>query len=213
MLLNKREVIELYRKRAKNYDWTANLYYLAGFREKAFREKAVAALNLQEGDTVVEIGCGTGLNFPHLHKAVGDAGQLIGVDMTDAMLNEARERCKREAMSNVELVQSDAAAFDFPDGISGIISTLAITLVPEYDEVIKRGAEALKPGGKFVLMELKDAGWPWWLTRIGIWLMQPFGVTWEARHRHPWESLERHLNLVSMKEYYFGIVYIAVGEK
>jgi ubiquinone/menaquinone biosynthesis C-methylase UbiE len=63
MILNKEEILQLYRKRASGYDITANLYYLVGFREQAYRKKAVKAFNLYEDDTVVEIGCGTGLNF------------------------------------------------------------------------------------------------------------------------------------------------------
>jgi demethylmenaquinone methyltransferase/2-methoxy-6-polyprenyl-1,4-benzoquinol methylase len=62
---NRMEVKDTYRKRAKNYDFAANLYYLMGFRINAYRKQAVKALQLQQGDTVVEIGCGTGLNFPN----------------------------------------------------------------------------------------------------------------------------------------------------
>lgn len=56
---SKAEVADLYRKRAKRYDFTANLYYLIGLREWAYRKQAVEALNLQRGDTVVEIGLST----------------------------------------------------------------------------------------------------------------------------------------------------------
>jgi len=53
----------LYRKRAGHDDWTANLYYLIGYRGWAYRRRAVAALGLGAGDAVVEMCCGTGLNF------------------------------------------------------------------------------------------------------------------------------------------------------
>ncbi len=62
MILKHDEIIELYRRRAKRYDFTANLYYLLGFREWRYREKAVAELSLRPGDTVVEIGCGRDRN-------------------------------------------------------------------------------------------------------------------------------------------------------
>lgn len=63
MALNKDQIKELYVRRARNYNFTANLYYLIGFREYYYRKQAVKELNLKPGDTVVEIGCGTGLNF------------------------------------------------------------------------------------------------------------------------------------------------------
>jgi len=60
----KENIIELYRERARRCNFTANWYYLIGFRLHAYRKKAVQALNLQPGDKVVDVGCGTGANFP-----------------------------------------------------------------------------------------------------------------------------------------------------
>jgi demethylmenaquinone methyltransferase/2-methoxy-6-polyprenyl-1,4-benzoquinol methylase len=73
--LSRQEIADLYRRRAKNYDFTANLYYLIGFREQAFRKRAVEALGLRRGDTVVEVCCGTGMNFPLLRERVGVSGE------------------------------------------------------------------------------------------------------------------------------------------
>jgi hypothetical protein len=57
------EVNEVYGRRARFFDWTVNAYYLIGFRWWVYRRRAIAALELQPGATIVEIGCGTGLNF------------------------------------------------------------------------------------------------------------------------------------------------------
>lgn len=75
-MLNKKEVIDLYRCRAKRYDSTAQPYYLAGFREWAYREKAVGVLALVPGDTAIEIGCGTGLSFALLVRVPWAFGGL-----------------------------------------------------------------------------------------------------------------------------------------
>jgi demethylmenaquinone methyltransferase/2-methoxy-6-polyprenyl-1,4-benzoquinol methylase len=100
MALDKRSIALLYRRRAKLYDFSANAYYLLGFREFAYRKIGVKALNLKKGDTVVEIGCGTGLNFGLLRNEVGPNGKIIGVDMTPEMLQEAEKRIKRNSWQN-----------------------------------------------------------------------------------------------------------------
>jgi demethylmenaquinone methyltransferase/2-methoxy-6-polyprenyl-1,4-benzoquinol methylase len=151
----------LYRKRARRYDLTANLYYLIGFREHAYRERAVEALRLRPGDTVLELGCGTGLNFPLLQKAVGPEGRIIGLDLTDRMLTRARERTERHGWKNVQLIEADAGTFTWGHNLDAIVSTFALTLMPEYERIIRTGARALKPGGRFVVLDLKaPEGWP-----------------------------------------------------
>lgn len=212
MALDKQQLRRLYRRRAPRYDFTANLYYLLGFREWAYRKRAVRALALDEGDTVVEIGCGTGLNLSLLRRAVGPGGRIIGVDMTEAMLDRAAERIERHEWRNVELVHSDAATYEFPADLAGILSTFALTLVPEYDAVIRRGAEALRPGGRWAILDLRiPDGWSARLLPFLLPLFRPFGVTRDLADRRLWESLQSHLDPVEMTAGYFGYVYLAVG--
>ncbi len=208
------DVIAIYRKRAKHYNITANLYYLIGLREWEYRKKAVDALNLQGGDTVVEIGCGTGLNFSLLQQAIGPDGKIIGVDLTDAMLAQARKRIEEKGWANIELVLSDAASYKFPQGIDGVISTFALTLVAEYDKVIQNGCRALKPGKRWVVIDLKmPSGRVSWLAPLLVFLTRPFGITIELEERHLWESINKYLRNTSLIELYMGFVYIAAGER
>lgn len=213
MSLSRTEILDIYRRRAKRYDVTANLYYLLGFREWAYRKKAVSALRLRPGATVVEIGCGTGLNFSLLRDAVGPDGQVIGVDMTPEMLDRARARVAREGWDNVSLVQCAASEYDFPNGVGGVISTFALTLVPGFDDLIRRAARALPPGGRFVVGDLKlPDGWARSLFPLLLPLFRPFGVTADLAARHPWESLRRRFPRFGMREFYFGYTYVAWGE-
>lgn len=76
-MLNRDQLIELYRVRAKRYNFTANLYYLLGFREWRYRKRATTVLSLKPGDTVVEIGCGTGLNFSLLQNRLAPAERSL----------------------------------------------------------------------------------------------------------------------------------------
>jgi ubiquinone/menaquinone biosynthesis C-methylase UbiE len=213
MTLDKRSIELLYRKRAKLYDFSANAYYLLGFRELAYRKIGVEALNLKKGDTVVVVGCGTGLNFDLLRKEVGTNGTIIGIDLTPEMLEKADKRIRRNGWKNVKLVQSDAAEYSFPEHIDGIISTFAITLVPEYDRVIQKGAAALSPDARFVIVDFKKPGrWPMWLIKLFVILTRPFGVSLDIADRHPWESVARYMTMVEFRELYFGALYLCVGE-
>lgn len=214
MALTTDQMKGLYRERSGNYDLTANLYYLIGFREASYRKIAVSELHLRAGDTVVEIGCGTGLNFRHLLASIGKTGRLIGIDLTDAMLQKARERVTRNGWTNVELVESDAAAYSFPAGVSGIISTFALTLVPEYEAVIERAHDALSQQGRFVILDLKKPdNWPLLAVRLGVLITRPFGVSLDLMERKPWEALRRHFSNVRVRELFGGFAYIAVSEK
>jgi len=166
------------------------------------------------GDTVVDLACGTGLNFPLLQRAVGPGGRIVGVDLTDAMLDQARARASAAGWTNVDLVSSDLAAYEPPGGIAGALSTFAITLVPGYDAVIARAAAALRPGGRLAVFDFREpAGWPRWLVRFAAWANRPFGVTLDLADRHPWESVARHLEEVRIRELYFGALYLAVGRR
>jgi demethylmenaquinone methyltransferase/2-methoxy-6-polyprenyl-1,4-benzoquinol methylase len=212
MPLNEQELVDVYRKRAKRYDFTAQLYYLMGFREWAYREEAVKALALKRGDAVVEIGCGTGLNFSLLQNEVGRDGKIVGVDLTDAMLSRAQERVRRNGWSNVELVQSDAATFPIPQKVDGIISTFALTHVGEYEKVIRAGSEALRPGGRFVILDFKlPSNWISRLAPFLVLIVRPFGVTIDLAARHPWEALKKYFADVTVQQLYGGVAYIAVG--
>jgi len=212
--MNVQEIRDLYGVRARHYNVTSHLYGVGGYRLHAYRRRGIDLLRLVPGDTVVEIGCGTGANFADLEAAVGPSGRIIGVDLTRAMLNQARARIRRRGWSNVTLVECNAVEYAFPDQVRGVLSTFALTLVPDYDDVIRNAARALVGGSRFVVVDFRAPdGWPDGLLRAIVPLFRPFGVTFDLRTRHPWESLAKHLHLVSMEERYFGTTYIAAGEK
>lgn len=213
-MFSRQELTELYCRRAKRYDFTETLYYLVGFREWLYRKKAVSALDLSLGDTVVEIGCGTGLNFDLLQQQVGSEGKIVGVDLTDAMLRQAQTRIDDKGWKNVELVKCDACTYEIRTGVDGILSTFALTLVPEFDVVIERGAAALREGQRWVVADLKmPSNFFRHLYPLLLPIFRPFGVTLDLQSRHPWESIQNHLGNVSIEDFFFGFTYIAYGEK
>ncbi len=210
-------IVNIYRRRASGYDFRSNLYYLIGYRLWTYRKRAVQELQLKPGETVVEIGCGTGLNFSLLQKAVGNQGKIVGVDATDAMLNQLKNKVEKNGWSNVELVHTDAADYQFPAGVNGIISTLALSLMPDLENIIMNGINALAPGGRWAVMDLKvPSNWLSNLLPAFVPILKPFGVTKELIDQRPWEiiwnTFKQNLQNVSLKEIYLGTTYIASGE-
>ena len=211
MVLNADEVGQLYRRTARFYDVIAWVYRFAGVQR--YRRRAVAALRLRAGDTVVDLGCGTGLNLPLLRTAVGPSGRVIGVDLTNAMLARARNRVERAGWANVELVEADLTDYRLPPRLGGALATFALEMVPEYDTVIRRISESLRPGCRLALFGLKHPErWPRWLVRLGIWLNRPFGVSEDYAALRPWESVWRHMEEVEHEELLGGAAYLSVGE-
>jgi demethylmenaquinone methyltransferase/2-methoxy-6-polyprenyl-1,4-benzoquinol methylase len=201
-------LIETYRKKARHYDVTSQLYPVPGYPQRGQRLRAVRALGLRPGDSLVDVACGTGLNFSLLEQAIGPEGRIIGVDLTDAMLAQARDRIETNGWGNVTLVQADAAAFDFPAGVDAILSTYALTQVPGCGDVIAHGAAALARGGHLAVLDLKlpDHA-PRRLARLGI------SAEWIARR--PWEeiraAMEDTLVDVFWTELFFGTAFLASG--
>ena len=209
-------LIDVYRKKAKHYDITSRLYPVPGYPQRTQRLRAVQALRLRAGDTVIDMACGTGLNFPLLQKAVGPGGRIVGVDLTDAMLARAQDRIKANGWSNVSLVQSDAVGFDFPAEVDAILSTYALTQVPECAEVIARGTAALPAGGRWAVLDLKVPGsTPGWLAQLGAATVRPFASIDQWIMRRPWEvirtAMQEELADFTWTELFFGTAFLAAG--
>ena len=211
-------LIETYRKKARHYDITSRLYPVPGYPQRAQRLRAVQALGLRPGDSVVDIACGTGLNFSPIEHAIGPDGRIVGVDLTDAMLAEAEQRIDTNAWSNISLVQADAAAFDFPTEVGAILSTYALSQVPECAEVIAHGAAALSDHGCWVVLDLKvPPSTPRVLMRLGTAIVRPFASIDEWIGCRPWETIcaamQEELADSSWAELFFGTAFLAAGSR
>ncbi len=212
MALSRQKVQAMYQSGAKHYDYTVQLYRLIGLPMETCRSRAVKLLRLQRGDTVVELGCGTGLNFPRLIEQIGPQGRLIGVDMTPEMLVRAREKVERSGWNNVELVQSDIAVYEFPEAVNGVLSTGVFGYIAESDRLIEAVSHALAPGGRLAIVDGKQPErLPSWLFKVVLWLARPFGVTRDYFDRHTWESVERHFQKSTFEQMYGGMLYISSG--
>ncbi len=152
------------------------------------RRKAAQALDLSPGDTVLEIGCGTGRNLAHLVSAVGENGSVIGVDASPGMLAEARKLTARHGWSNVRLLQEDASRLSVEDDVNGVLFSLSYSVLPERRPALEAAWRRLRAGGRLVVM---DAGPP--DTLLGR-ILKPAGrvlvsIAPGDPYSRPWEDL------------------------
>ncbi|MEV5569222.1 methyltransferase domain-containing protein [Spirillospora sp. NPDC052269] len=101
---------------------------------------------------VVEIAVGTGLNLPLYPEA---ARSVVGIDLSEAMLDVARKRVEEEKLGDrVELRRDDAQHLHLPDGCADtVVSTFTLCSIPDADAAVREAFRLLRPGGRFVLAE------------------------------------------------------------
>lgn len=117
------------------------------------RASAADALALRPGDTVVEMGCGTGANFRHLRERVGPEGQVVGVDFTRGMLARARERIEKRDWENVAVVRADAERPPIRDEVDAVLATFVVGMFDDPAAVVDGWLDLLAPGGRMGLLD------------------------------------------------------------
>ena len=153
--LEKRQVERAYEFYAPVYDFIFDWIFAPG------RAAAVRQLTLAPGDSVLEVGIGTGLNLPLYPPTC----RLTGIDLSQEMLDKAIERCQELAMPNVTLKVMDATSLDFGDNeFDKAVATYTISAVPDPVAVLREMRRVVKPDGAIVILnhfrsERRLTGW------------------------------------------------------
>lgn len=185
------------------------------------RRQMANALSPRQGDTVLDLACGTGQNFPYIAPWLGARGRLIGLDASKGMLRKATRRVERHGWGNVRLTEQDAhnvsrAGLQLAIGdqftVNHVVCALGFSVFTDWIHVLERAVELLPPGGRIVVLDVYAE------RRVP----QTFLVEQLARaelSRQVWMELKKMVRafewryLKGSPHVYGGKVYLAIGEK
>lgn len=201
---------DVYNRRSSCYNILIEILSLG--RDLSYRREAVQRLNLKRGDRVLDLGCGTGLNFPLILERIGDEGGLVAVDSSCGMLEVARKWLDSRNVKNVSLVAGDVTEALFrAECFDAIISTYLFSTVIGWRDSLEGHLTSLRTGGAFVLADdILPAGWfagPLvmlkWLKRYG-WLNSSRDLIAYMKEMGDDFRLTRH---------HLGMIFVVSGKK
>ena len=178
---------------------------------ESVRKRAVAALQLKPGQTVIDVGCGTGASFARLVAAVGRDGRVIGVDQSGGMLEVATKRIADERWTNVELIEAPGQEAKLPDVDAAIFFfTHDLLRTPAALDNVRA---AVRPGGRVVTAGMKRPSL--WLTPVTLpaWLVMRRYITTNEGLAKPWNLLANRLDDVRFESLLLGAIYIVAGRR
>jgi len=157
-----------------SYDRLSRWYdLLAGSSERRFLEMGLHQLAVREGETVLELGFGTGHGILALAQAVGGRGRVYGIDLSQGMLDITHSRVAQARLSDrVDLRLGDAASLPFGDStVDAVLVSFTLELfdTPEIPVVLRECRRVLRPAGRIVVVAMSRRGRAGWMLRLYEW--------------------------------------------
>jgi ubiquinone/menaquinone biosynthesis C-methylase UbiE len=175
------------------------------------QRKAVEKLDLAPGETVIDVACGTGLNFAAIEEGIGADGTIIGIDLSSEMLDVARGRVAGEGWTNVRLYESSIEEVELDEVADGALFSFTHDVLQSPDAVARVVAH-LRPGGRVASVGAKLSGR--WNVPVNFFVRRaalPYITTFRGLER-PWSELERYAPRLEHKSLALGGAHLAWGE-
>jgi ubiquinone/menaquinone biosynthesis C-methylase UbiE len=159
----------------RSYDRISRYYdCLTGAFERKYAEMALKRLSVLEGETVLEIGFGTGHCLKSIAESVGKQGKAYGIDLSTGMMEITKERLEKAGlMDRVKLFCGDAASLPFDDStFNAVFMSFALELfdTPEIPKVLEQIKRVLKPEGRLVVVSMSKENGESIFLRLYEWI-------------------------------------------
>jgi ubiquinone/menaquinone biosynthesis C-methylase UbiE len=185
-------------------------------RINGVRRKAIEALALAPGETVLDIGCGTGFCFAPVMERIGSTGRLLAFDPSPDLLALARQRIERAGWRNVTLVQATAEQVDLHGARPSALLFSYVHDIMQSETALENLLAQAAAGARVAITSTRL--WPrnWWplapLVNFYLWhTHEQFITSREENFDRPWRKLERSLHDVRVQICWPGWRYVATG--
>ena len=179
---------------------------------KPVRQKAVELLHLKAGDRVLDVGCGPGGSFPYLVHAVGQSGQVVGVEISPEISINARRRIEKNGWRNVQVIEAAGQDVHLTGTFDGLL-LFAAADVYASEEALANIFPHLRENARVVAFGAKLSHNRWGRILNPV-LRMLFSLSFSTTPRpdhEPWRSLAKRLEQVDIEEYFFGLMFLASG--
>lgn len=164
------------------YEWHSRIYDCTRWAFLFDRAAILEDLHLKAGETVIEVGCGTGHNLDAILNRVGPQGEVLAVDCSAPMIKRCRKRIRDNDWTNVRLIDREYGSVPISSGqADAVVMSYSLSMIPYWEEALEGALRDLRPGGRIGVLDFYlenrtaiTMGFSEWMARNHVMLDRPY---------------------------------------
>lgn len=140
---------------ARQWDRWSDWYTLSEEDFAPVRRRAIEQAGLATGDHVIDIGCGPGVNFEPLTRAIGSEGRITAVDYSPEMIDKAQDRIYDHGWEHIDVCRADVTTADLGGSYDAAMASLSLSVMPDVSLAIENIRSSLEPGAPLIVVDVR----------------------------------------------------------